>query len=120
MLNTGTYWYVVLGSNHSWSDIYAPRYMLRPDTDPQVALGTLLQIDYLCVFGCALTWLCYQIRNLKVTGQVETSWAWMVATGILVGAIFGPGTLWWVGWMAREEILASAQNTRDRDLKKRS
>lgn len=109
MVNSGTYWYVLGNSNYSWWNIYAPGYFLRPATDPEAAMGTVLQFDYICVFGSALTWLCYQLADLKVSGLITISWMQMAALAILVGVIFGPGTLWWVGWMAREEILASLQ-----------
>lgn len=113
MVNVGTYWYVLMSSHYSWSEVYVPKYFWQSAADPGAALGTLLQFDYICVFGSALTWLGYQFRELKTAGLIETSWAKITSLGLFVGVLFGPGTLWWVAWLMREEILTSLRPRRE-------
>ncbi|KAK9438576.1 hypothetical protein VB005_06722 [Metarhizium brunneum] len=113
MVNVGTYWYVLMSSHYSWSEVYVPKYFWQSAADPGAALGTLLQFDYICVFGSALAWLGYQFRDLKTAGLIETSWAKITSLGLFVGVLFGPGSLWWVAWLMREEILTSLRPRRE-------
>lgn len=109
MISIGSYWYVFLSSNHTWADIHIPKYFLRPATRPDVALWTILQLNCFCVFGSAFTWLGYQLNDLKTAGLFQASWLRMVTVSVMVGVVFGPGSLWWLGWTMREEILSSLQ-----------
>ncbi|KAK2616308.1 hypothetical protein QQS21_000742 [Conoideocrella luteorostrata] len=109
MINIGTYWCVLGVSGHSWWDIYVPKHFLQPAKNPQAALGTIMQFDYIAIFGSAITWLVYQFVELKAAGLLRMSWARILLVGFGVAVVFGPGALCWVGWMAREEVLASSR-----------
>lgn len=107
MINVATYWYTMGKSGFSWKDIYVPRRWVATSSDPEEVLGLLIQADGICSFGSTITWLAFQIWDLKTMGLMRMSWARIVLAAVAIMAMFGPGALCWVGWMAREEMLAS-------------
>ncbi|KAG5928857.1 hypothetical protein E4U42_007835 [Claviceps africana] len=108
LLTTGTYWYAVGASGSSWWRLYVPSQVLAPAEQPEAVMGTFLQFDCLSIFGSALTWLAWQLADLKAARVMTMSWTRVVALGAVCGVLCGPGTLCCVGWMAREELLAAA------------
>lgn len=96
-----------------------PKYVLRSAVDAEEALGTIIQYDYIAVFGSAITWIAYQLGDLKSAGLLQASWIRIVVIGTVVGALFGPGTLWIVAFMTREEVLTRTSSRGQKDDKKR-
>ncbi|KAG6006848.1 hypothetical protein E4U21_006655 [Claviceps maximensis] len=115
LINIGTYWYVVVatGSSWSWWRLCVPNQVLvsTPMEHPDAVVGTFLQFDYVTVFGSALSWLGLQFADLKDARLMSMSWTCIVVLGLVCGVLLGPGALCWIGWMAREELLASAERS---------
>ncbi|KAG5951395.1 hypothetical protein E4U53_003180 [Claviceps sorghi] len=108
VISIGTYRYVLGASGFSWWRLYVPSQVLAPAEHPEAVMGILLQFDYLSIFGSALSWLALQLADLKAARVMTMSWARVVVLGAVCGVLCGPGALCWLGWMAREELLASA------------
>ncbi|KAJ5341828.1 FAD binding domain protein [Penicillium brevicompactum] len=55
----------------------------------------------------AVFWLMLLIRDLKQAGMVESSWVKLVSMGLALGAVGGPAVVFGLGFMWREETLAT-------------
>ncbi len=66
----------------------------------------------------SLFWVGLLLHDIKSAGMVKDSWVKILAVGLMAGVIAGPAVAVALGWMWREEILASKRErqalTRDR------
>lgn len=107
VVNTAVYWYTLYASDLPLLDIILPKYLLDSPQDPAVALRTTIQFDFVCSFSAGYLWLAYHFWDLKAAGICSASWIRILGTALVTGIAFGPGAVLLLGWIVREELLAS-------------
>ena len=70
----------------------------------------LLQYDGLFFAGSSLLWVAYLFSDLKKAGMVQQSWFTVLAVLGAMTVLSGPGAATAVGWLWREEILATRRH----------
>ncbi|KPM41950.1 hypothetical protein AK830_g4627 [Neonectria ditissima] len=106
-VNVAIYWYTLYNSKFSLSELFIPKYFSENPQEPDVALRTIIQYDYLCTFSGGILWLAYSFRDLEVAGFCKFRYLRTICIAGVIAAVFSPGTLFLVAWLAREELLAS-------------
>ncbi|OTA05775.1 hypothetical protein A9Z42_0065000 [Trichoderma parareesei] len=109
-LSVMCYWSMILFSPLPVSEVLIPKYLIKTPESPLVALHTIFQWDYIVSFTALLLWLAYHFADLKGAGICRLSWARILVTSAVVGCLGGPGALVMVGWITREEMMASAEH----------
>jgi len=66
-----------------------------------------LQIDELSIFAAAFFWLALLLLDLKKEEMTKVSWLQALTVGIVGTTLLGPGALFALAWLWREETLAS-------------
>jgi hypothetical protein len=66
-----------------------------------------IQWDHVLGFSSAYVWLGLLFRDLKKWGKTDASWAKIVGSAALSTVALGPGATVGLGWLWREELLAS-------------
>ena len=74
------------------------------------SLRDLLQYDGFIFAGSSLLWVVYLFSDLKKAGMVQQSWIAVLAVLGAVTVLSGPGVGTAVGWLWREEILATKRH----------
>lgn len=70
-------------------------------------MALLLRTDQIsCVLAC-FTWLALLFKDLKDAGILQTSWVRLISYAVLITYVCGPGTMIAMGWLWREQLLAS-------------
>jgi len=110
IVSTGVYWYTLATAGLSVREMFVPEYFLNKPQEADVAIRTILQYDQICSFSAGLLWLSYLFSDLKNAGMCDYSWSRIISTAVATGIAFGPGTLFLIGWIAREEILATKRH----------
>ncbi|PTB74073.1 hypothetical protein M440DRAFT_1424617 [Trichoderma longibrachiatum ATCC 18648] len=111
-LSVTCYWSMILFSPLPVSEVLIPKYLIETPKSPLVALQTIFQWDYIVSYTTLLLWLAYHFADLKRAGMCQLSWARILASSAVIGCLGGPGTLVMVGWITREEMMASAEHTK--------
>lgn len=70
----------------------------------------LLQYDQLFFAGSSILWVLYLFSDLKRAGMVQQSWIAVLGVLGTVTLVFGSGAATAVGWLWREEILATTKH----------
>lgn len=107
-VNTAVYWYTLYASDLPLLEILVPKYLILSPQDPGVALRTIIQYDFICSFGAGYLWLAYHFWDLKAAGVCSVSWIRILGTAVVTSTIFGPGTMFLLGWSVRERFLATS------------
>lgn len=111
-LSLGSYWYMLLCAPFSLSELFVPKYLIEFPKEPLVSIFTIFQYDYILSYATVLLWLAYHFGDLKSAGICQLSWARILISSVVIGCLGGPGVLSWVGWLTREEMLASAEHAK--------
>ena len=69
--------------------------------------GDLVEGNRLGILLSSLFWIGLLLHDIKSAGMVEDQWVKIVAVGLVAGVIGGPAVAVALGWIWREEILAS-------------
>lgn len=109
-LSATCYWSMILFSPLSVSEVLIPKYLIEIPESPLVALHTIFQWDYIVSYTTLLLWLGYHFADLKNAGVCQLSWARILVSSAVIGCLGGPGALVMVGWITREEMMASAEH----------
>ncbi|KAI1072004.1 hypothetical protein LB507_005135 [Fusarium sp. FIESC RH6] len=104
-----TWWYTVASMKDSIFEVFVPHYLVTFPQDPDVGLRTVIQYDYICCFAAGYLWLAYHFRDMKKVGICSVSWFKAVSVCIVLGFVIGPGTLFPILWLLREELLIAAE-----------
>lgn len=106
-LGTVTYWYTLLASGLSLSQLYLPDYFLETPPSPPVALRTVIRYDYLTTYAATLLWLVLELRDVKKTagGSGMPGFVTLGTAGVAAALVLGPGSVLTLGWWWREEML---------------
>ncbi|KAF2435003.1 FAD/NAD(P)-binding domain-containing protein [Tothia fuscella] len=99
-----------------WYTIYQAPTSLVANSLPSLSSNGLtsmdsvrqtLQFDYILCFGGALLWLAYCFLDLKHAGMISSSWIRLIFAAVLTIVATGPGATIGLGWLWREETLAT-------------
>ena len=100
---------VLLGP-YGLREIFVPTTLPRLTANLSDAALEFLRIDELVIFGSVFLWLAYLFADLKRAGMLGTGWpALLVFATVGVFAV-GPGATAGLGWLWREEILATRKH----------
>ncbi|KAH6608949.1 hypothetical protein Trco_002295 [Trichoderma cornu-damae] len=105
-LSTMSYWCMLLCAPLPASELFIPKYFIQVPKDHLTAVLVLFQYDYIVSYTSVLLWLAYHFGDLKRAGICQMSWARILLSSIVIGCAGGPGVLVWVGWIAREDMMA--------------
>ena len=111
-LSVTCYWSMILLSPLAVSEVLVPRYLIEKPESPLAALRNFFQWDYIVSYTTLLLWLAYHFADLKSAGICQLSWARILVSSAVIGCLGGPGVLVMVGWITREEMMASAEHTK--------
>ncbi|KAM0515470.1 hypothetical protein ACHAPE_005995 [Trichoderma viride] len=111
-VSAASYWYMLLFSPLPVSELFFPKYFIELPEDALTATFTLLQYDYISASGTVLLWLAYNFGDLKNAGVCRLSWARIILYSVAIGVVGGPGVLVWVGWLARENMMAKLEHAK--------
>lgn len=111
-VSAASYWYMLLSSPLSVSEMFFPKYFNELPEDALTATFTLLQYDYIATSGTVLLWLAYNLGDLKSAGACQLSWLQIMLYSVVIGVVGGPGVLIWVGWLARENMMAKLEHAK--------
>lgn len=103
-LGAVTYWYTLIASGLSLSELYLPKFFLEWPGSPAEALRTVIRYDYLTTYAATLIWLALEMGEAKVGGA--STWAVLGAAGVVSALVLGPGSVMTLGWWWREEVMA--------------
>lgn len=74
------------------------------------AIRELLKYDQLFFAGSSVLWIIYLFSDLKKAGMVQQNWFDILCVLITVTLLFGSGAATAVGWLWREEVLATRRH----------
>ncbi|KAL6877052.1 hypothetical protein J3F83DRAFT_435087 [Trichoderma novae-zelandiae] len=109
-LSVACYWSMLLLSPLPVSELFVPKFFFETPESPLAALLTIFQYDYIVSYTTVLLWLAYHFADLKSAGICQLSWARILLSSAVIGCLGGPGVVAMVGWIAREEMMASAEH----------
>ena len=104
-----TWWYTLSSMKDSIFEVFVPQYLVTFPQDPDVGLRTVIQFDYICCFAAGYLWLAYHFRGLEKVGICSISWVKVIGVSVVSGLVVGPGTLFPILWLLKEELLIAAE-----------
>ncbi|EEU34705.1 uncharacterized protein NECHADRAFT_52723 [Fusarium vanettenii 77-13-4] len=112
-ISTATWWYTIPKIEGPVSDVFMPQYFVESPQEPDECLRTIIQYDYICTYSAGFLWLAYHFSDLEKAGICEVPWIRALVVAGIVGAVVGPGSLFILIWLLREELLASQASVRE-------
>ncbi|KAK3061592.1 hypothetical protein LTS18_005855, partial [Coniosporium uncinatum] len=100
------WWYTLTQAPFPAATIFLPSWDV-PREDWIRTVCNFVQWDYVLMSGSALLWLGYLFADLKGAGMVGESWVVVVGYAVLATVVGGPGAAVGLGWLWREEVLAT-------------
>jgi hypothetical protein len=90
--------------------VFVPQMLPGHAADFTAFTREFLKFDEVFLFGNTFLWLAYLFWDLKHAGMVKTSWMQLLT--YLVGSVLllGPGATAGLGWLWRENILATKRH----------
>ena len=104
-LSAAVWIYVLRNAPVPLAEMFVPALDAPADLVP--FLRNFVQLDHVFCFGSSFVWLVLLIRDLKVAGMTEVSWFSIVLVGVCVTVVAGPAVAVGLGWLWRENILAT-------------
>jgi hypothetical protein len=108
-ISMGTWWYSLASMKDYIFEVFLPQYLITFPQDPNVGLRTVIQYDYICCFAAGYLWLAYHFRDMERVGVCRVPWFKAIGVSVVLGLVVGPGTLFPVLWLLREELLIAAE-----------
>ncbi|KAF2418752.1 FAD/NAD(P)-binding domain-containing protein [Tothia fuscella] len=87
-----------------------PERLPNQSTDFVSFAREFLRVDALSLYGNTFLWLAYLFWDLKYAGMVETSWIRLGLYLTLSTIVLGPGATAGLGWLWRENVLATRRH----------
>ncbi|KAI6765375.1 hypothetical protein HG530_006445 [Fusarium avenaceum] len=106
IVSTATWWYALATMEYSIIEVFVPQYLVNFPHDPNEGLRTVIQFDYICCYSAGFLWLAYHFRDLENVGACTISWFRAACVSTVLALLVGPGTLFPLIWLLREELLA--------------
>jgi hypothetical protein len=69
-----------------------------------------LKFDQISLFGSTYLWLGYSFWDMKSAGMIKTSWVRLLSGLLASTVLLGPGATTGIGWLWREQILATKRH----------
>ncbi|KAH6992981.1 hypothetical protein EDB82DRAFT_427542 [Fusarium venenatum] len=107
-ISMAAWWCTVAFMSDSVFEVFVPQYLINYPQDPSVGLRTVIQFDYICCYAAGYLWLAYHFRDLEKVGVCSISWVRAIGVTVVLGFVVGPGTLFPILWLLREELLIAA------------
>lgn len=104
-ISVATWWYTLYNAPFSPLTLFVPNIAATKTGDEFIRL--FLQFDEIFSFGACMLWLLYLFGDLKRAGMTNASWASIVGKGLVTLAAAGPGVTVGLGWLWREQLLAT-------------
>jgi hypothetical protein len=102
-------WSIVLGP-FTMQELFIPVGPLWAIPDLTSFTRAFMQLDMIYGFGAALLLVVYLFGDLQSAGMMDANWASVVVLGAAVTFALGPGAALGLGWMWREEIIATRKH----------
>ncbi|KAG7406308.1 hypothetical protein LZL87_007745 [Fusarium oxysporum] len=109
IISTITWWYTILNMNSTIFEVFIPQHFLTTPHDPILGLRTVIQFDYICCYSAGFLWLVYHFKDLENVGVCSISWLRATCASVVLGCLLGPGTMFPLIWLLREELLVATQ-----------
>ncbi|KAF4972602.1 hypothetical protein FSARC_875 [Fusarium sarcochroum] len=104
-----TWWYTLAKMDYTIFEVFVPQHLINFPQDPHLGLRTVIQYDYICCYSAGFLWLTYHFKDLESVGVCTISWIRAVTVSVVLGCVVGPGTLFILIWLLREELLAATR-----------
>ncbi|CCT75930.1 uncharacterized protein FFB20_00733 [Fusarium fujikuroi] len=108
-ISTATWWYTILNMDSSIFEVFIPQHFLTTPQEPILGLRTVIQFDYICCYSAGFLWLAYHFKDLENVGVCSISWIRAGCASVMLGCLLGPGTMFPLIWLLREELLVATQ-----------
>ncbi|KAF5598035.1 hypothetical protein FPCIR_3308 [Fusarium pseudocircinatum] len=108
-ISTATWWYTILNMDSTIFEVFIPQHFLTTPQDPILGLRTVIQFDYICCYAAGFLWLAYHFKDLENVGVCSISWIRAGCASVVLGCLLGPGTIFPLIWLLREELLVATQ-----------
>jgi len=95
---------------HSILGLFVPETLPIQTTDFIAFTREFLKLDEVSLFGNTFLWLIYLFWDMKFAGMVQTSWPKLLLYLVSSVLILGPGGTAGLGWLWRENIIASTKH----------
>ncbi|KAF5553194.1 hypothetical protein FNAPI_6799 [Fusarium napiforme] len=109
IISTITWWYTILNMNSTIVEVFIPQHFLTTPQEPILGLRTVIQFDYICCYAAGFLWLAYHFKDLENVGVCSISWIRAGCASVVLGCLLGPGTMFPLIWLLREELLVATQ-----------
>jgi hypothetical protein len=109
IISTITWWYTILNMDSSVFEVFIPQHFLKTAQEPILGLRTVIQFDYICCYSAGFLWLAYHFKDLENVGVCSISWIRAGCASVVLGCLLGPGTMFPLIWLLREELLVATQ-----------
>lgn len=109
IISTITWWYTILNMDSSVFEVFIPQHFLKTPQEPILGLRTVIQFDYICCYSAGFLWLAYHFKDLENVGVCSISWIRAGCASVVLGCLLGPGTMFPLIWLLREELLVATQ-----------
>lgn len=106
-VNVGIKWYTDAKSDFTAYDTFVPKFLLEKPEDAVVAMMTILQYDYICVFAGVILWL---LRSLSETEGSDKGRMMIILVFLGLLSVFGVisvGTVTLIAWEIREKMMVA-------------
>jgi hypothetical protein len=110
-------WWWVLGSCFSsggglaaWREVFVPVGLPRSMDGLAGFAAAFLRWDEVFGMGSVLVWLGYLFWDLRAAGMLREGWLTVVGLGVVSVFVVGPGATVGLGWLWREQILATRRH----------
>lgn len=107
-LSAGVWIYTLRNTPVSLVEMFVPTLNAPSELIP--FLRNFVQFDHIFCFSSSLIWLALLIHDLKVAGMTKASWFSIVSIGVSVTVVAGPAAAVGLGWLWRENILATRRH----------
>ncbi|KAJ4361867.1 hypothetical protein N0V83_010808 [Neocucurbitaria cava] len=104
-LSAGTWLYTFARAPFSMLTLFIPDFAATQTGDEYIRL--FLQLDQHFSFGACFLWLLYLFGDMKKAGMMTDSWLSIIFKGAATLVLVGPGVTVGLGWLWREQILAT-------------
>jgi hypothetical protein len=92
------------------ASVFVPDVLPRDTTDFAAFTREFLKFDEIFLFGNTFLWLGYLFWDLKYAGMLTQTWIRLLAYLLVSVSLVGPGATAGLGWLWRENVLASKRH----------
>lgn len=100
------------GGLAAWREVFVPGGLLSGSMPGGLVefAGVFLRWDEVFAMGSHLVWLGYLFWDLRAAGMLREGWLRVMGMGVVSVFVVGPGATVGLGWLWREQILATRRH----------